>query len=65
MKNPMAYAASMTNPPKGYGLETGLKVAAYRGQRMGYWAKQIGKGYCPEVFDRVEQDIIAEFGHPF
>ena len=65
MKNSMAYAASMTNPPKGYGLETGFKVAAYRGQRMTYWSKQLGNGYCSEVFARVERDILAEFGQPF
>lgn len=64
MKNMMDFAASMKNPPKGYGLETGLKVAAYRSERMEHWAKQLGNGYCPEVFDRVEQDIIKKFGYP-
>lgn len=64
MKNLMDYAASMNNPPKGYGLETGFKVAAYRSQRMKHWAKKIGKGYCAEVFDKVEKDIIAKFGPP-
>lgn len=64
MKNLMSYAASVKNPPKGYGLEIGFKAAAYRTQRMKHWAEKTGKGYTPEVFVKVEQDIIAKFGHP-
>ncbi len=63
----MSYAASMKNPPKGYGsIETGMKVAAYRNQRLDYWAKQIGNGkYIDQVFVNAEKDVVAEYGKPF
>ena len=63
----MSGAASMKNPPKGYGsIEAGMKVAAYRSQRLGYWAKQIGNGcYTEQVFVNAEADVVAEWGKPF
>ncbi len=63
----MANCASMKNPPKGYGsIETGMKVTAYRNKRLDYWAKQIGNGgYTPEVFERAEVDVVAEWGKAF
>lgn len=66
-KQIMAHCASMKNPPKGYGsIETGMKVAAYRNQRLDYWAKQIGNGrYTDEVFINAEADVIAHYGKPF
>lgn len=67
MSDLMSYAASMKNPPKGYGsIETGMKVAAYRSQRLDYWAKAIGSGsYTDQVFVNAEADVIAEYGRPF
>jgi len=67
MKNLMGYAASMKNPPKRYGsIEAGIKVAAYRSERLNYWAKQIGNGkYTDEVFIQAEKDVVAEWGKPF
>ena len=63
----MSHCASMTNPPKGYGsIETGMKVAAFRSKRMDYWAKELGgKGYTSEVFERVQADVVAEWGEAF
>lgn len=63
----MSGAASMKNPPKGYGsIETGMKVAKYRSQRMAHWAKEIGNGlYTEQVFINAQADVIAEWGNPF
>lgn len=63
----MSGAASMKNPPKGYGsIETGMKVAAFRNKRLDYWAKQLGgKGYTPEVFEHAQADVVAEWGEAF
>jgi hypothetical protein len=63
----MAHAASMRNPPKGYGsIEAGMKVAAYRSKRLKYWAAQIGNGkYTDQVFVNAEADVVAEWGKPF
>lgn len=65
-QNIMGYAASMKNPPKGYGsIESGMKVAKLRSERLSYWAKQIGGGkYTEDVFANAERDVIAEFGRP-
>lgn len=65
--NIMTYAASMKNPPKGYGsIEAGMKVAAYRSKRLDYWAKQIGNGkYTDQCFINAEADVVAEWGNPF
>ena len=62
MSNLMSYAASMKNPPKGYGsIEAGMKVAAYRSQRLDYWANAIGNGrYTDQVFINAEADVVAE-----
>jgi hypothetical protein len=67
MKDLMRYAASMKNPPKGYGsITAGLAVASYRSERMKYWKEKVGNGsYTDEVFDIVEDEIVAKFGHPF
>ncbi len=67
MSNLMGHAASMKNPPKGYGsIETGMKVAAYRSQRLDYWAKAIGNGrYTDQVFTNAESDVVTEWGKPF
>lgn len=67
MKSILKHAASMKNPPKGYGsISTGMQVAEYRSKRMDFWAKQIGGGcYTPEVFDKVNADVIAKFGKAF
>jgi hypothetical protein len=66
-KDIMNYAASMKNPPKGYGsISAGLEVAKYRSDRMKYWKEQIGNGsYTDEVFERADDDVISEFGQPF
>lgn len=66
-KNLMSYAASMKNPPKGYGsIETGMKVAAFRSKRLDYWAKHVGNGkFTDEVFSLAEKDVVAEYGTPF
>jgi len=63
----MTNCASMKNPPKGYGsIETGMKVAVYRNQRLDYWAKQIGEGrYTDQVFINAEQDVQEKWGEPF
>lgn len=63
----MSGAASMKNPPKGYGsIGTGMKVAAYRSERLDYWAKQIGSGrFTDQVFINAEADVVAEWGNPF
>lgn len=63
----LSHCASMKNPPKGYGsIEAGMKVAAYRSERLAHWAKQLGnKGYTPEVFEKAQADVIAEWGNPF
>lgn len=63
----MSRCASMINPPKGYGsIEAGLKVAAFRSKRMTYWEKELGgKGYTAEVFERVQADVISEWGEAF
>lgn len=65
--NILSNAASMKNPPKGYGsIETGLKVLAFRNRRLDYWAKNIGGGkFTAEVFEAAERDVIAEYGKPF
>lgn len=67
MSNLMSHAASMKNPPKGYGsIETGMKAAAYRNQRLDYWVKAIGNGiYTEQVFINAEADVVAEYGRPF
>lgn len=64
--NLMAHCASIKNPPKGYSsIEAGMKVAAYRNQRLDYWAKQIGSGcYTEQVFVNAEADVVAEWGKP-
>lgn len=63
----MSSAASMKNPPKGYGsIETGMKVAAYRNKRLDYWAKALGNvGFTTEVFERAQADVVAEWGNAF
>jgi len=63
----MSGAASMKNPPKGYGsIEAGMKVAKYRSQRLAYWAKEIGNGlYTEQVHINAQADVIAEWGNPF
>lgn len=63
----MSHAASMKNPPKGYGsLETAFKITKYKSQRMSYWAKKIGGGlYTEEVIASAEADVVAEWGKPF
>ena len=65
--NLLSHCASMTNPPKGYGsISTGMKVAAFRNQRLDYHRKELGeKGYSPECFERANADVIAEWGNPF
>jgi len=67
MSSLMSHAASMKNPPKGYGsIEAGMKVAAYRSQRLDYWAKAVGNGrYTNQVFINAEADVVAEWGRPF
>lgn len=63
----LSHCASMKNPPKGYGsIEAGLRVAAFRSERLRYWAKEIGDGlYTDEVFINTQKDVIAEYGEPF
>lgn len=63
----MLHAASMNNPPKGYGsISAGMTVAAYRSERLDYWAKQIGNGrYTDEVFTNTQADVVAKYGNPF
>lgn len=63
----MSGAASMKNPPKGYGsIEAGMKVVAYRNKRLDYWSKTLGNvGFTAEVFERAEADVIAEWGNKF
>lgn len=67
MKNIMSHAASPKNPPKGYGsIEAGMKVLAFRSERLKYWAKEIGNGlYTDEVFKKTQSDVVATFGEPF
>lgn len=63
----LSHCASMKNPPKGYGsIEAGLKVMAYRSERLRHWAKEIGGGlFTEEVFIKTQQDVIATYGEPF
>jgi hypothetical protein len=65
--NLMGYAASMTNPPKGYGsIESGLRVAAFRNKRLDHWAKEVGNGrYTEQVLANAQADVVAEFGEAF
>lgn len=64
MKNLMSYAASMTNPPKGYGsIETGMKVAKYRGERVAFYQKS-GKDYATAA-TLAQSDVVKKFGNPF
>lgn len=60
----MSYAASMTNPPKGYPFAICFDVARYRNERMDYWSKKLKCAYTPEVFELVAKDVIKKFGHP-
>lgn len=55
------YSASMTNPPKGYGLDTGLKVAAYRGALWDQFHKVLG---VIELHSMINQKVIEKFGQP-
>lgn len=65
--NILSHCASMKNPPKGYGsIEAGMRVMAYRSERLKYWAKEIGNGlYTDQVFINTQKDVIAKYGEPF
>ena len=67
MKDILKHAASMKNPPKGYGsIDAGMKAFAYRKERMRYWAKRLGvDSYTVECFEKAEADVVAKFGQPF
>lgn len=67
MNRLMSHAASSRNPPKGYGsIEAGMKVHAYRSERLKYWAKEIGGGlYTEQVFINLATDVVGKFGEPF
>lgn len=63
----LSHCASVKNPPKGYGsIEAGMKVIAYRNQRLDFWRKKLNaRGYTEEVRESAERDVVSEFGNPF
>ena len=64
MKNLMSYAASPSNPPKGYGsIENGLAVIAYRNERFKEldWPRSISYEEAAAI---IEKEIIEKFGKP-
>lgn len=67
MKPLMSYAASSRNPPKGYGsIEAGMRVHAYRSERLNYWKQTLGVNvYTDECFINADRDVVAKFGEPF
>lgn len=63
MKNLMDYAASPTNPPKGYGLEGGIAIARYRNERLNDmdWPRSISYEDAVKI---IEKEILEKFGAP-
>lgn len=61
-KNIMDYAASFSNPPKGYGLEIGLQAGKYRGEVISEVMKE-GKTF-EEAAIIAERKVIEKFGQP-
>lgn len=60
----MSYAASQSNPPKGYGsIENGLAVAKYRSDRLVDldWPRSIS---YEDAIVIVEREILEKFGAP-
>ena len=54
--------ASSTNPPKGYGLNMGMKIAAWRGTRV---LELVGEGFGHEQACVItEREIVAKWGPP-
>lgn len=63
----MSYAASNSNPPKGYGsISVGITVMSYRSERLKYWKRLLGVAvYTEECFVNAEKDVLTKFGKPF
>lgn len=64
MKNLMSYAASMSNPPKGYGtIDKAVAVIQYRSERFKEldWPRSIS---YEEAAAMIEKEIIEKFGKP-
>lgn len=61
--NNLKHAASMKNPPKGYGsMVVGLEVAAYRNKRRRYWEGQ-GEDY-ESALRLAQKDVLAKYSEP-
>lgn len=60
----MKYAASPSNPPKGYGsIDKGCEVARYRISRLQMYRDQ-GYSYVDAV-TQANKDTVSKFGEPF
>ena len=59
----MSYAASLSNPPKGYGsIDKGLEVSKYRNSKLDYYTAQ-GHNYA-QAATLAHKDVIAKYGEP-
>ena len=64
VSNLLSYAASLSNPPKGYGsIDKGLEVSEYRCTRLDYYMAQ-GHNYA-QAATLAHRDVIARYGEPF
>lgn len=60
----LAYAASLRNPPKGYGsIDAGIRVLKYRSERLDHY-NGLGYDYAAAAV-AAERDVLAMYGEPF
>lgn len=60
----MNHAASLRNPPKGYGsIDAGIRVLKYRSERLDHY-KALGYDYAAAAV-AAEHDVVATYGEPW